>query len=283
MNYFSMFSGIGGFELGIKQSGIKNRCVGFSEINKYAIQIYTNQFKEHKNYEDCARINWKEIEEFDCLVAGFPCQAFSIAGLRKGFKDPRGTMFFEIARCLGEKQPRICVLENVKGLLSHDGGNTFFTILATLDELGYDCEWQVLNSKNFGLPQNRERVFVIGHLRGREGGRKIFPIGGQNKKRLLEVGKIEGIHGLECVKRLFSFEGLSPTITIPGGGYRFGKFFDGKRIRRLTPLECERAQGFPDRWTLGISEMQRYRCIGNAVSVCVVKELFKKIMKELFS
>src|SRR5690625_4270329 len=111
----------------------------------------------------------------DVITGGFPCQAFSIAGQRKGFDDTRGTLFFEIARFASILRPSYLLLENVKGLLNHDSGNTFETILRTLDELGYDAEWGVLNSKDFGVPQNRERVFIVGHLRGAST-RKVFPV-----------------------------------------------------------------------------------------------------------
>lgn len=199
MKYLSLFSGIGGFELGIQQAyednirctksemdkqdgdiGKKSKqsprlvCIGFSEIDKYAIQVYNKHFK-HKNYGDATKIDTRELPDFDLLVGGFPCQAFSIAGKRKGFDDTRGTLFFDIARILADKKPKHFILENVKGLLSHDGGNTFTTIIRVLSDLGYFVEWQVLNAKNFGVPQNRERVFIVGHLGGQPR-RKVFPI-----------------------------------------------------------------------------------------------------------
>ena len=183
MKYFSMFSGIGGFENGINKI-IKNaECVGYSEIDKYASSIYKYHYPEHKNFGDATKINPDEIPDFDLLVGGFPCQAFSIAGKRRGFEDTRGTLFFEIARILKRKQPRMFLLENVKGLLNHDKGETFTTILKTIDELGYDAEWEVLNSKNFGVPQNRERVFIVGHLRGQRT-RQVFPIGQGNGENI---------------------------------------------------------------------------------------------------
>jgi len=207
MKYFSLFSGIGGFELGIqqayentnvssttryKQRGLDNEescalskqkrmavqqpnCIGFSEIDKYAVSIYQKHFPNHKNYGDITLINEKELPDFDLLVGGFPCQSFSIAGKRGGFEDTRGTLFFDIARIVREKQPRLLLLENVKGLLSHDKGQTFLTILSTLDDIGYDVQWQVLNSKNHGVPQNRERVFIIGNRRGTERP-DVFPL-----------------------------------------------------------------------------------------------------------
>jgi DNA-cytosine methyltransferase len=136
-------------------------CVGFSEVDKYAISIYQKHFKEHKNYGDATKIIPRDLPDFDCLVGGFPCQAFSIAGKRQGFSDTRGTLFFEIARIAREKQPRFLVLENVKGLLSHDKGRTIRIIMTTLQSLGYNINIDLYNSKNYGVPQNRERVFLI--------------------------------------------------------------------------------------------------------------------------
>jgi DNA (cytosine-5)-methyltransferase 1 len=208
VKYLSLFSGIGGFELGIKQAyeRISNEveqrgcgqekgeleaalpmpigesdkrqyptCIGYSEIDRYASSIYQYHFPEHKNYGDITKLDPTTLPDFDLLVGGFPCQTFSIAGKRKGFDDTRGTLFFEIARVLRAKQPRLLLLENVKGLLSHDHGQTFATIIATLDELGYDLQWQVINSKNHGVPQNRERVFIVGNRKGTRQPR-VFPI-----------------------------------------------------------------------------------------------------------
>ena len=156
----------------------------------------------------------------DVICGGFPCQAFSIAGNRRGFKDTRGTLFFEVARFASILRPKYLFLENVKGLLNHDRGATFETILRTLDELGYDVEWQVLNSKDFGVPQNRERVFIIGHLRGAST-RAIFPLGGENEKSDFEsvirkLGNVnpsqKGMNG-----EAFDSNGISPTLTTNKG------------------------------------------------------------------
>jgi len=311
MKYFSMFSGIGGFELGVPK---KYKCIGFSEIDKYAIQIYKKHFN-HKNYGDCTKINPKELPYFDLLVGGFPCQSFSIVGKRGGFSDTRGTLFFEIARIVREKQPRLLLLENVKGLLSHDKGKTFTTIISTLDELGYDCQWQVLNSKNFGVPQNRERVFIIGHLRGTPRP-KVFPIGGAGKKnnetkriqslsdkreisrtclaRDYKDPKLIQIRGGSQGNRVYNSRGISTTIASQAGGQgaKTGLYKTGEKIRRLTPTECERLQGFPDGWTekgyggnkngfdiiTAISDTQRYKCLGNAVTVNVIKSIIDKLI-----
>lgn len=277
MKYFSMFSGIGGFELGIYRSlnipdKIKSGsnvfqipiCVGFSEIDKYAIQIYKTHFKEHKNYGDATRIVPESIPDFDLLVGGFPCQAFSIAGKRLGFDDTRGTLFFDIARILKVKRPRMFLLENVKGLLSHDNGRTFKTIITTLAELGYGVEWQVLNSKNFGVPQNRERVFIIGHL-GEFGGQAIFPIGEGNES--CDDKESELCQQVSnCLRTNYS-SGFSNETYVEAG----------TKIRRLTPVECERLQGYPDGWTSCVRDSQRYKTLGNSVTVNVIEEIMRRI------
>jgi len=306
VRYFSMFSGIGGFELGIQRAIDKNRkqesigqgavgehiqrqgavsnnngsrlqpnkkqghrildgvCIGYSEIDKYADQIYQKHFGGH-NHGDATKINAGELPDFDLLVGGFPCQAFSVAGKRAGFNDTRGTLFFDIARILKEKQPRNLVLENVKGLLSHDGGRTFTTILGVLADLGYFVEWQVLNSKDFGVPQNRERVFIVGHLGGQPR-RKVFLIKG----------------GSSQVK-----SAIHPALDANyyKGPSNQRRMINQLRIRRLTPLECERLQGFPDNWTaLGvgdepISDTQRYKMCGNAVTTNVVTAVMTNLRR----
>ena len=278
MRYFSMFSGIGGFEEGIRRVDEKAKCVGFSEVDKYAIKVYQSHFPGHKNYGDATRIVPSELPDFDVLVGGFPCQAFSIAGTRLGFEDTRGTLFFDIARILREKKPRLFVLENVKGLLSHDNGRTFKTIITTLVELGYSVEWQVLNSKNHGVPQNRERVFIIGHLGG-FGGREVFPIGTRNsddveKRRIIQINKPN-----HAGYRKYSEKGISPNLRARDRGdeHSTPRIEIGTRIRRLTPVECERLQGFPDGWTAVVSDSQRYKCLGNAVTVNVISAIFKRL------
>jgi len=479
-----MFSGIGGFELGLKQSNLEHQLIGFSEIDKYAISIFEEKFQGVKNYGNATTIRGDELPDFDLLVGGFPCQAFSVAGLQRGFDDTRGTLFFDIARILKDKRPRYLVLENVKGLLSHDKGKTFQTILRVLSDLGYGIEWQVLNSKDFGVPQNRERVFIVGHLGGR-GGRQIFPITGegkpsirkhvdyevrpvltpdrakkrQNGRRFKDDGEPsftltgQDIHGVmlkeitkgqsqgqriydssglattlasqagglgaktglykvettaqkvkvrkhevdvdklckllreskkisnkeiaenldvpitmvehwfrtdasfsippaetwfklknllnittnefdlpitefiekdnvfDTSNRVYDSRGISPTLTAAGAetglykignvnpskkgqsgnvysdegifptlsaggsnpsrerdvGYSSGSILTHTRIRRLIPLECERLQGFPDNWTEGLSDTQRYKTLGNAVTVNVVETVMNSI------
>lgn len=338
MKYISLFAGIGGFDLALQRNG--HNCVYANEWDRYASEIYNNNF--HKGIDekgidtrDIKTVSAEEIPEHDILVGGFPCQTFSIAGKRRGFDDARGTLFFEIARILRAKKPRLFILENVKGLLSHDNGNTFKIIISTLDELGYDLQWQVLNSKNFGVPQNRERVFIIGNLRGTSRP-EVFPIGedtsttsieclgatkGEENTRTGERDIVYGVDGLigalgatdykqpkqilqlnnptHSNNRVYGSDGISPTLntmqggnrqpfvaltgianTVTTGDIKNSSLTNGSQIRRLTPTECERLQGFPDGWTEGISDNQRYKCLGNAVTVNVVEYIVGIISEE---
>jgi len=248
----------------------KPDCIGFSEIDKYAVQIYSKHFPEHKNYGSITDIDASTIPDFDLFVGGFPCQAFSIAGKRGGFEDTRGTLIYDVLRIVKEKHPRLVLLENVKGLLSHDSGRTFKTIITALAELGYAVEWQVLNAKDFGVPQNRERVFIIGHLGG-FGGRAVFPITSGDSNDTRKIGK-----GLSATITRDYYKGLC-------GSNRQG-VKDGMKIRRLTPTECERLMGLPDNWTAEgtggkVSDTQRYKLCGNGVVVNVVEEIVKRLIK----
>lgn len=422
MKFIDLFAGIGGFHYGIEKaySGMgRNRqadirisgrqeavnsagedlsqaqrpdrriinsahseCAYSNEWDKYANSVYRKHFGEC-DQSDIRTVDARSIPDHDLLCGGFPCQSFSVAGKRGGFNDTRGTLFFDIARILREKQPRLCLLENVKGLLSHDNGRTFKTILTTLTELGYDVQWQVLNSKNW-VPQNRERIFIIGHIRGTPRP-EVFPFrensreddGTYSSERTLEdevastltVEYAKNQHGNQYVveddqeercihvkgmlndekwqkfnessRRVYDPKGIAPTVpTSAGGGhtpkiqplrwtrtdkgreYRrriqkeqgrdttpfnagYRKLVEAKesivgtitnaltkdsllkhdiRIRRLTPVECERLQGFPDDWTKYgadgelISDTQRYKMCGNAVTTNVIAEIMKRLI-----
>ena len=193
MKFLDLFAGIGGFRFGMESAG--HECIGFCEIDKFARASYKAIHNTEGEIElhDITTVTDEEIRNIghvDVICGGFPCQSFSIAGSRRGFEDTRGTLFFEIARFADILKPKYLFLENVKGLLNHDRGNTFKTILGALDGLGYDVEWQVLNSKNFSVPQNRERVFIIGHLRGKRT-RNVFPIGRESEQSDRQQSKIE--------------------------------------------------------------------------------------------
>ena len=167
MTFFDFFAGIGGFRLGLEMAG--HQCVGHCEIDKYANLSYEAMHRPKDTevfFNDIRTINPWDMPECDIYAGGFPCQSFSINGKRRGFADTRGTLFFEIMRLAKERHPKYIFLENVRGLLNHNGGDTFEVIISTMAELGYSVEWQVLNSRHFGVPQNRERVFIVGHFGG---------------------------------------------------------------------------------------------------------------------
>ena len=222
MKFLDLFAGIGGFRLGMEAAG--HECIGFCEIDKFARASYKaiHDTKGEIELHDITAVSDESIRGFgsvDVICGGFPCQAFSIAGHRRGFEDTRGTLFFEICRFASILRPKYLFLENVRGLLNHDGGATFETIIRTLDRLGYDVEWQVLNSKNFGVPQNRERVFIIGHFRG-ECTRNIFPLSGESQsissQSVVKIGNVNpsgnGMNG-----EVYQADGLAPTLTTNKG------------------------------------------------------------------
>lgn len=342
MKFIDLFAGIGGFRLGMESAG--HECVAFCEIDKFARASYKAIHNTEGEIElhDITTVTDEEIRNIghvDVICGGFPCQAFSIAGHRRGFEDTRGTLFFEIARFAAILKPKYLFLENVKGLLNHDKGDTFETILSALDELGYDVEWQVLNSKDFGVPQNRERVFIIGHLRG-ERGQKVFPIGGEDEKSSAKrlginilgntknpngtaqgtrdiVHDPKGIVGTltatdykgpkqvaipakirvrEATKKGYAEATVGDSVNLahPSSKTRRGRVGEGIantlvtgdsqgvvmpnfRIRKLTPRECWRLQGFPD-WAFDRaqevnSNSQLYKQAGNSVTVNVIKEI----------
>lgn len=339
MQFLDLFAGIGGFRLGMEAAG--HQCIGFCEIDKFARASYkaihdTGGEIELHDIKTVSDEFIREIGRVDIICGGFPCQSFSIAGNRRGFEDTRGTLFFEIARFASILKPRILFLENVKGLLNHDKGRTFETILQTLDELGYNVEWQVLNSKDFGVPQNRERVFIIGHLRG-EGGRKVFPIDGQikNVNCVRQIGNLiqtSSYGGNPHRGRVYSLKEISPSLNCMGGGGREPKIrikeatkkgyaeatigdsvnishpnsktrrgrvgkqiantlltgeeqgvvMNDFRIRKLTPKECWRLQGFPD-WAFERAEKvnsnsQLYKQAGNSVTVNVIEAIARRLV-----
>lgn len=224
IRYFDMFAGIGGFRAGLTRAG-GFQCVGHCEIDKYADASYRaihDIGEEEKYYPDARKIDPGDLPDFDLLCGGFPCQAFSNAGKRKGFDDARGTLFFEIARLAEARRPAYLLLENVPGLLTHDKGRTFAAILSTLDELGYHVEWSVLNSANFNVPQSRKRVFLICYLDPRCAG-KILPVFGNDAKALIQI--IGGPQG----SRVYDPEGLACTQTAGAGGMggKTGLYFVG--------------------------------------------------------
>ena len=367
IRYLDLFSGIGGFREGLTQAG-GFTCAGHCEIDQHADRSYRALFDTEGEWfcDDIRKADPEELPDVELLCGGFPCQAFSIAGNRGGFADPRGTLFFEIARLTEAKRPAYLLLENVPGLLNHDGGRTFAAILHALDGLGYFVEWQVLNSKDFGVPQSRKRVYLIGYLDKRCRG-KIFPFTETAGTPLIQIRP--GAQG----ERVYSPEGVSCTLTAdcqaasagkpacmkwacpsrrtPKQGYKTAhpgdsinlaysttntrrgrvgrkiahtltadgnqgvlcfvdmnedpKFtenarclntgqtishhhkgeasgvWDGKRIRRLTPRECLRLQGWKDERIDKViplqSDAQLYQQAGNGVTVNVVEAIGRRL------
>lgn len=290
MRYFSTFTGIGGFEVGIQRADPAAEFVGYSEIDPYASAIYDYHFKNKgvKNYGDITKIETDKLPEFDCLVGGFPCQAFSIAGKRRGFGDTRGTLFFDLARILQAKRPRLFIFENVKNLLSHDHGRTFATMLATLDELGYSVQWQVVDSRGVNVPQHRQRVIIVGNY-GEEPVGPVLPIRraeGETAKKISEIGTH---YGGFLTARAFLPPGSAPTLTVSGANRIHILLPDGN-FRRLTPVECERLQGFDDDWTKyglysdgvrEISDSRRYKACGNAVTTKIIELVARRLLEAI--
>jgi len=355
MRYFSLFTGVGGFELGIRTASPRSKCVGMSEIDKYASAVLKRRFPETKNYGDITKIDWSAVPDFDLLVGGSPCQDLSIAGKRVGLEGERSGLFAEYVRTLHEKKPRHFIWENVKGALSSNGGRDFAVILNSLAEEGYALSWQILNARDFSVPQNRERVFIFG-TRG-ERAREIFFEPQGTETHLSEITS-----RVAQAERVYSEHGVARTLKANGGGIgaktgcyaircplkylnrnqkkidgdyaftidgantggvafidlstknpklttaartiqaRYAKGYshrtaevsgvtDGIRVRRLTPLECERLMSWSDEWTrwgideLGreveMSDTQRYKMCGNGVVSRVVEELVRTMFKNL--
>ena len=194
MKFLELCAGIGGFRQALENLGCE--CVGYSEIDKHAIKLYSAWYNDECNFGDITKIEAEKLPDFELLVGGFPCQAFSVAGKRGGFNDTRGTIFFDFARIMKAKKPKFAIFENVKGLLNHDGGKTYETMLRTLDELGYDAQWGILNTKFHGLPQNRERVYIVANLRERSSTKILFERGDDitDKVERTELGFIGNYH-----------------------------------------------------------------------------------------
>ena len=330
IKFIDLFSGAGGFREGLERAG-GLACEGHCENDQRANQSYNALFDTEGEWfcEDIRTADPAGLPDFDLLCGGFPCQSFSLAGKRGGFTDPRGTLFFEIARLVEARHPAYLLLENVPGLLSHDQGRTFAAILHALDRLGYGVEWQVLNSKDFGVPQSRKRVYLVGYLDPRCAG-KVFPFTQTAGTALVQL------RGGQQGKRIYSPEGVSCTLTAQAGGSggktglypvglpikeatkagykmaypgdsislgyatqnthrgRVGRsiahtvttqgtqgVLEGQRIRRLTPRECFRLQGWTDDRIDQIihlhSDSQLYKQAGNGVTVHVVEAIGKRI------
>lgn len=296
--FIDLFAGIGGIRIPFDELGAK--CVFSSEWDKFAQLTYEANFGE-KPSGDITKVNASEIPSFDILLAGFPCQPFSNAGHKKGFEDTRGTLFFDICRIVKFHEPKILFLENVKGFKNHDKGRTFKTVQETLNRLGYKIHAQVLNARDFGVPQNRERIFIIAfrndlNFHFPEPHRKLVSVGdilednpnpkytisdrlwaGHQRRKKEHVQKGNGFG--YCM-----FNADSPyTSTISARYYKDGSEILIEQVdrnpRKITPLEGKRLQGFPDNYIFPVSDAQAYKQLGNSVSVPVIRAIAQEIAK----
>ena len=303
-----LFAGIGGIELGFKKAGFKISWA--NEIDKNAAITYRMNHN-HKLFEkDLRELQTHEVEKIDILTGGFPCQAFSIAGYRKGFKDDRGNVFFEILRFIDDLEPNILFLENVKNLKNHDNGQTFKTIINELENRGYYLKYEVLNSAKYAnVPQNRERIYIVGFKNKKVYNNFKFP---KPKKLTKSINDLlddevdiyfyyskskyypqlkKEMKNKDTVyqwRRKYVRENkskLCPTLTanMGTGGHNVPLVIDKKDIRKLTPRECARFQGYDDSFILSdtLAPSHLYKQIGNSVTVPIIEAIAKEIKKAL--
>ncbi len=318
--FIDLFAGIGGFHLALTSFGAE--CVFASEWDKHAAETYYRNFSIIPN-GDITQIKETDIPKHDILCGGFPCQAFSISGKQKGFEDTRGTLFFDIARIVNFHKPKVLFLENVKNLAKHDNGNTLATIIQTLEDLEYNVFHRVLNTSNFGLPQNRERIYIIAFHRSINSKSFDFPKPLANAVSLIDFlekspinAKIIVRNDIEIYKnysvssslfadvaltnkpiqigivnkggqgeRIYHPLGHAITLSAYGGGVgaKTGLYFVNECVRKLSPRECARIQGFPDEFIINDIDSQAYKQFGNSVSVNVIQHILKEIVKVLES
>lgn len=300
LRFIDLYAGIGGIRLGFENENCQ--CVFSSEIDKYAQQTYSVNFKEIP-FGDITKIDISKIPEFDILLAGFPCQSFSKAGLQNGFSDIRGTAFFDIMNIIKYHKPEVIFLENVKNLVSHDHGTTFETIINSLNKINYTTYYKILNSKEFGLPQNRNRIYIVAFKN------KInfnFPIGNSIKTRVFDILEDNVSEKYTISDKLWIghqkrkernkqngkgfgyslFDEYSEyTSTLSARYYKDGSEIlikqNNKNPRKITPRESARLQGFPDSFIISVSDIQAYKQFGNSVSVPVIKEIANEIFNSL--
>lgn len=306
-----LFAGVGGIRLGFEQVfKDKIEFVFASELDKFAGKTYHANHGEQP-HGDITQIDAKDIPPHDIILAGFPCQAFSMAGLRKGFDDTRGTLFFDVVRIAKHHRPKLIFLENVKGFKNHDKGNTFKVVKQTLEELGYRVYADILNAKNFGVPQNRERIYIIAILNEFNQDANIDFDKLKKIKKISKVGdilqnqvddkytisdKLWAGHQRRKLEHKKKGNGFGYSMFNAQSGHtstisaRYHK--DGSEIlieqanknpRKLTPREAGRLQGFPDSFVIPVSDVQAYKQFGNSVAVPVIRALANEIYKEVFN
>lgn len=307
MKALSLFAGVGGIDLGFEQAG--GEVIWANEIDEKASITYKQNFKSHLEVKDIAKVDTQMLPNFDVLLAGFPCQAFSIAGYRKGFEDERGNLFFEVDRIIKAKQPPVVFLENVKNLVSHDNGNTFRVIKEALEAHGYHVKHNVLNAKEYGnIPQNRERIYIVGFLDKEAYKNFKFPDPVELKLKLSDVidftKKVDDKYYYTADRYSFydlleesvvsqnsiyqwrrqyvreNKSGVCPTLTanMGTGGHNVPLILSEHGIRKLTPRECFNLMGYPKNYKLpDVAQSHLYKQAGNSVVVPVIKHVMIEV------
>lgn len=314
-SFIDLFAGIGGFRLALESLGA--HCVYSNEWDKAAQEVYERNFHD-KPEGDITKVDERSIPDHDILCAGFPCQAFSISGKQRGFEDTRGTLFFDVARIVREKRPRVVFMENVKNFASHDGGKTLKVVKSTMEELGYSFFYKVLNAANYGVPQKRERIYMVCFRNDLNMSSFEFPspvplekhvedclIHDEDEVKYLYVDRDDIVYkdNLDFIinvyddrpvrigtvnkggqgERIYSVKGAAITLSAYGGGVfaKTGGYLVNGKPRRLHPRECARLMGYPDSYEIAGSMSQAYKQFGNSVVVDVLQRIAIQIGKAL--
>ena len=310
--FIDLFAGIGGFRLALESFGA--RCVYSNEWDKYAQQIYSENFGEVPE-GDITQVNETSIPDHDILCAGFPCQAFSISGKQKGFEDSRGTLFFDVARIVKAKKPKVVFMENVKNFASHDGGRTLDVVRAAMEELGYSFYQKVLNSVDYGIPQKRERIYMVCFRNDLGVAQFSFPKPFKLVKHLEDFllddeslirdlyverddtyfnDQKDNKHSNKPIRlgtvnkggqgeRIYSVKGIAITLSAHGGGIfaKTGGYLINGKTRKLHPRECARIMGYPDSYKIIENKNQAYKQFGKSVAIDVLQYIAGEISNSL--
>ncbi len=310
--FIDLFAGLGGFRLALESLGAK--CVYSNEWDKFAKEVYRENFNETPD-GDITKVNEKTIPEHDILCAGFPCQAFSISGKQKGFNDSRGTLFFDVARIVKCKKPKVVFMENVKNFVSHDDGKTLNIVKSTMEELGYSFNYKVLNAVDYGIPQKRERLYMVCFRKDLHIGKFKFPKPQKLLKHVEDIlltdeslvsslyveredtyynDKVVDDYSNKSIRlgiinkggqgeRIYSTKGIAITLSANGGGVfaKTGGYLVNGRPRKLHPRECARLMGYPDSYIMSKNNTQAYKQFGNSVVIDVLQYICIEIGKAL--
>ena len=310
--FIDLFAGLGGFRLALESLGAK--CVYSNEWDKFAQTVYNENFGDMPE-GDITKVDENTIPDHDILCAGFPCQAFSISGKQRGFEDSRGTLFFDVARIVKCKKPKVVFMENVKNFAAHDNGKTLQVVKATMEELGYSFDYKVLNATDYGIPQKRERIYMVCFRKDLNCGRfdfpKPFPLSKHvqdfllNDESVVSNLYVERSDTYYSIKddskfsnksirlgivnkggqgeRIYSTKGIAITLSANGGGVfaKTGGYLVNGRPRKLHPRECARLMGFPDTYKMAKNKNQAYKQFGNSVVIDVLQYIAIEISKKV--